>query len=57
MDRTEEIIEFARKVPHTILEIMTKFNIPPSKKWTLKRRLKDAKILMKESRGKKKTDL
>jgi hypothetical protein len=50
----EEIIEFAKEEPRTVGEIMVKFGIKESQRQTFRRRLKEAGIKMKESRGRKK---
>ena len=54
MDREKKIIEFAKKKPHTLKEIMTHFDIPVSKKRTLTRRLSENDVILRENRGRKK---
>lgn len=54
MEKLKEIIKYAKKDPKVLSDIMKKFNISESQKMTLRRRLKDNKVIMKEARGRKK---
>jgi len=47
-------VQFAMTDEYTIVEIMKEFSIPDTQKMTLRRRLKESKVIMKESRGRKK---
>lgn len=52
----KEIIEFANKEKRSIKEIMEKFKIPVEQKFTLRKRLKENNVVLKETRGRKKIE-
>jgi hypothetical protein len=52
----EKIIAWAKKKPRTIWEIMDHFKIHPSKRQTLRRRLSENNITLKEARGRRKEE-
>ena len=52
----KNIIKFANEEKRSIREIMDKFSIPVKQKFTLRKRLKEAGIILKETRGRKKIE-
>ena len=52
-----EMIKFAKQKLRTVAEIAEKFDIPKKKLCTLRNRLKEANVKLKESRGRKRINL
>jgi len=47
----QSILNFAEKKPRVLKEIMDKFKIPYEKRETLRKRLKEAGVKLREGRG------
>jgi len=52
----KDIIKFANDEKRSIKEIMDQFKIPVKQKFTLRKRLKEAGIVLKETRGRHKIE-